>query len=620
MSGRRISAGLIVGVIALCLAVPAGAQEEPSHYEPTPESLAKHPVPRWFDDAKFGIFIHWGAYSVPAFAPVGPAGAGVPVAGYSEWYWFYQQHQGAPTWQHHLDGYGPNFLYDDFIPQFRAERFDPRAWVKLFEDVGAKYFVLTSKHHDGFALYPSAVTHRDAGELGPHRDLIGDLFAAARKYSDLHPGLYYSLPEWFTPLPHPSSANQNSPLFPGGPPTNAYTGATVPYTGQPPGKDYATDLAIPQMREIMDRYHPEILWCDLGSSDPTYYKSNETIAYYYNQAKVHNPAGVAINGRCGDSTTHADFSGTEYGFPIGAPAKKQEATQAMGTSFGYNAQETEGHYLKPADLIALLANNVSKGANLLLDIGPRADGTIPEPMTGRLEAMGDWLAINGESIYGSQPWTQPADTDNANVVFTVGKTGAFYMTALTWPGEELTINAPVPISDDSQIVLLGSDGTPLKYRREGGKLIVTMPAGGDQMAATQSRYAFVFRIAPPRFATPAVGQPAASPARKLLARLAVQVSARRLGPRAVRLTSTGRLRLPAGLTTKCRGAVTLRYAVGRRTLDTRCVALSRSCRFRSVARLRTSARRITVTVRFGGGAGLEPASTRRTVRWSTANS
>jgi alpha-L-fucosidase len=616
MSGGRIAAGLVAGLMALCAAAPAPAQDAPSHYEPTAESLAEHPLPHWYDDAKFGIFIHWGVYSVPAYAPVGPAGIGTPLVDYAEWYWRYQQQQGSATWEHHLDGYGPNFVYDDFIPQFRAERWDPRAWVKLFQDAGAKYFVLTSKHHDGFALYPSAVTHRNAMEMGPRRDLVGDLFAAARKYSDLHPGLYYSLPEWFNPLPIPPGTNgptTGPPLFGLGPPRNAYTGQEVPYTGQRPGKDYAADLAVPQMREIVDRYHPDVLWCDIGGN-PDYYRSNQTIAHYYNEAAVHNPDGVAVNGRCGDNGTHADFGGTEYGVPIGAPAKKQEATQAMGTSFGYNAQETEAHYLRPGDLIDLLINDVSKDTNLLLDIGPRADGTIPEPMTMRLKEIGDWLTINGESIYGSRPWTQPTDTDNSNVVFTVGKTGAFYMTALTWPGKELTVNAPVPLEDDSQIVLLGSDGTPLKDRREGGKLIVTMPAGGDQFAATQSRYAFVLRIAPPKFASPSVGQPRVSPTRALRARLALKVSSRRLGTRALRLTSTGQLRLPAGLTTTCSGAVTIRSAAGRNTLAKRRVPLSRTCRFRSATRLRTRVRRVTVSVRFAGSGGLEPATTRRTVR------
>jgi alpha-L-fucosidase len=616
LSGGRGAALLVAAVIALCAAAPV--QAAPTHYEATAESLAQHPLPQWFDDAKFGIFIHWGVYSIPAYAPVFPAGIGVPLIGYAEWYWRYQQQQGSATWEHHLDAYGPDVVYDQFIPHFRAEHWDPRAWVKLFQDAGAKYFVLTSKHHDGFALFPSSVSHRNAMEMGPRRDLVGDLFAAARKYSDLRPGLYYSLPEWFNPLPIPSGTNgptTGPPLFGLGPPHNAYTGEELPYTGQPPGEDYAADLVVPQMHEIIDRYHPDVLWCDIGGN-PDYYRTNQIIADYYNEAAAHNPDGVAVNARCGDNSTHADFGGTEYGVPIGAPASKQEATQAMGTSFGYNAQENEGHYLQPGELIDLLVNDVSKNTNLLLDVGPRADGTIPEPMTMRLEEIGDWLAINGESIYGSHTWSQPSDTDNSNLVFTVGKTGGFYMTALAWPGKELTVNAPVPVKDDSQIVLLGSDGTPLKWRREGGKLVVTMPARDDQFAATQSRYAFVFRIAPPQFASPSVGQPRFSPVRALKARLALKVAARRLGSRAVRLTSTGRLRLPAGVATTCGGAVTLRYAAGRTTLATRRVALSRSCRFRSATRLRTGARRVTVTLRFAGQRGLAPASARRTVRTS----
>jgi hypothetical protein len=140
-------------------------------YEPTRESLDTHPLPQWWRDAKFGIFIHWGVYAVPAYAL-----PGLPVLGYAEWYWAMQQIPGTPTWLHHLLTYGADVVYDDFIPRFRAERWDPSEWIRLFEDAGARYFVLTSKHHDGFLLWPSETTGRDAGDLGPQRDLIGELF------------------------------------------------------------------------------------------------------------------------------------------------------------------------------------------------------------------------------------------------------------------------------------------------------------------------------------------------------------------------------------------------------------------------------------------------------------
>jgi alpha-L-fucosidase len=142
----------------------------------------------------------------------------------------------------------------------------------------------------------------------------------------------------------------------------------------------------------------------------------------------------------------------------------------------------------------------------MLNVGPRADGTIPDVMSNRLEGMGRWLKINGQSIYRTTPWSQPSDDDNADVRFTVGKRGNFYVTALTWPGKELTVNANIPVPRNARITLLGSDGRALKYRRVDGKLVVTMPKGGDQLKATSSRHAFVLRIAgPPRSGTRQAG-------------------------------------------------------------------------------------------------------------------
>ncbi|HKN55791.1 MAG TPA: alpha-L-fucosidase, partial [Amycolatopsis sp.] len=157
-----------------------------------PDSLSTHRAPYWFCDAKFGIFIHWGVYSVPAWAPVGQE--------YAEWYWEHLEHKDDPTYAYHAAKYGENFVYDDFIPMFTAAKYDPRSWVKLFADAGAEYYVLTSKHHEGFSLWDSKVSGRNSVKLGPKRDLIRELFAASRQYTpQLRNGLYYSLPEWFNP-------------------------------------------------------------------------------------------------------------------------------------------------------------------------------------------------------------------------------------------------------------------------------------------------------------------------------------------------------------------------------------------------------------------------------------
>jgi alpha-L-fucosidase len=469
-------------------------------YEPTRESLDTHPLPQWWRDAKFGIFIHWGVYAVPAYAL-----PGLPFIGYAEWYWAMQQIPGTPTWLHHLLTYGADVVYDDFIPRFRAERWDPSEWIRLFEDAGARYFVLTSKHHDGFLLWPSETTGRDAGDLGPQRDLIGELFAAAEG-SRVRPGLYYSLPEWFNPAPKkitlsPEKAltnqtqlvNEAINLVAFGPKQarNAYTQLPVPYTGQAPVDDYAAGVVVPQIEELVHRYHPWILWCDIGG-DSTYFQSNRWIADYYNDSAAARPEGVVVNDRCGDDTTHADFDTNEYDFFTGpGTAPVTEDTRGMGSSFGYNAQETDADLSSVDELVDALVDSVSKGRNLLLNIGPRADGTIPVEMQDRLRGIGAWLAINGEAIYGSHAWIKNAEND---LRFTVGADGTFYVIALSWPGQELTIESPVPLCSSAVITLLGSNGQPLAYRREGSKLVVTLPAGGDQRLATRSENAFVLRI------------------------------------------------------------------------------------------------------------------------------
>ena len=209
-------------------------------YQPTEASLSGHQAPYWFNGAKFGIFIHWGVYSVPAWAPVGKQ--------YAEWYWDQMQDPNNPTYAHHRATYGEDFAYDDFIPRFTAEKFDPRAWVELFRDAGAQYHVLTSKHHEGFALWDTKVSDRNAVKMGPKRDLIKELFEASRRYTpELHRGLYFSMPEWFNP---------DNPWM-GHAPRNPYTLEPVPYTGYTSGKDYVRDYQAPQMLELVHGYDPE---------------------------------------------------------------------------------------------------------------------------------------------------------------------------------------------------------------------------------------------------------------------------------------------------------------------------------------------------------------------------
>jgi alpha-L-fucosidase len=453
-------------------------------YTPDPESLATHSTPEWFNDAKLGFFIHWGPYSVPAFAPPDGGGARDGSDVYAEWYWYEMNHPGSPTSVHHAETYGEDFAYDRFIEQWRAERFDPREWLDLFTEGGAKYFVLVSKHHDGVALWDSRTTDRDTVALGPRRDFVRELFDAAEDFP-LKTGLYYSLAEWYHPAGGWDPPEHSLEVGP----TNPYTGEPVPYTGYQPVADDVMDHQYPQMRELVDNFDPDIFWCDIGEHVPN--NSLDLMAYYYNQAKNRrHPKEVAVNDRCGPDVN--DFVTREYRNQPTIDPNKWEATRGIGQSFGYNAEEDVSDYLSDEELIRSFVDTVSKNGNLLLNIGPRADGSIPEIQADRVRALGDWLDVNGEAIYGSTYWRQADDAkSNVPVRYTV-QDDAIYATALEWPGERLTLSGDLPLRNSTPITLLGTDGEPLEWHRDDGVVTIEMPRKGR--AATRSEHAYTFKI------------------------------------------------------------------------------------------------------------------------------
>jgi alpha-L-fucosidase len=481
LTGAAVGAGGLLAYPALArsrsaaavAAIPgraAAGRGTTGPYQPTVESLSTHPLPQWYQDAKFGIFIHWGIYSVPAWAPVGQE--------YAEWYWHNMDNKSDPTYAHELSLYGPDATYDQFIPQFTASKFDPKVWVQLFERAGAKYFVQVTKHHEGFALFQTSVSHRASVYMGPGRDLVQELFDAAKQYApSLKRGTYYSLPEWYNPA-YPGDGGS----FPGGGPTQYVTGAPIPYTGYIPVNDYVNDFQVPQMLELINQYDTDILWGDIGGPN----NSLPVIAYFYNHALNRpQPKEVVVNNRMGVDVW--DFTTPEYASNFTLNPDKWEACQGIDPfSFGYNAATPDSAYFTAETLVQRLVDIVSKNGNFLLDIGPRADGTIPQVMADRLTEIGDWLRINGDAIYGSAYWIQATD---GNVRFTVTP-GKFNMISLGWPGDQLVISAPVPTTADSKIRLLGSDGPPLQWTQSNGKLVITMPPAGQ--AATRSQYAYTF--------------------------------------------------------------------------------------------------------------------------------
>jgi alpha-L-fucosidase len=364
-------------------------------YEPTWESLDARPNPQWFEDAKFGIFIHWGVYSVPSWGPKDR---------YSEWYWHDMMDKKGETWAFHEKTYGEKFQYQDFAPMFKAEMYDPELWADIFKRSGAKYVVLTSKHHEGFSLWPDDSNWNwNARDIGPHRDLLGDLTEAVRA-AGLRMGYYYSLYEWFNPI-YKSDVQR-----------------------------YVDEYMIPQLKGLVEKYKPDLVWPDGEWDHPdTTWRSTEFLAWLFNESSA--PKDVAINDRWGKGTrsVHGGFATPEYQHrPTGPLMEKGlfEECQGMGKSFGYNRNENADNYRSAADLLHLLIDTVSRGGNLLLDIGPTADGRIPEIMQQRLLEMGVWLDVNGEAIYETTNWADAPEMDK--VRFTQ-KTTLYMLSA--WNGQ-----------------------------------------------------------------------------------------------------------------------------------------------------------------------------------------
>lgn len=445
-------------------------------YEANWESLDKRPVPEWFENAKFGVFIHWGPYSVPAWSPKGT---------YSEWYQYWLQSKklfgngdfkGDEVYQYHIETYGEDFPYYKFGEMFTADLFEPDEWARLFEKAGAKYIVLTSKHHDGFTLWPNEQAN-DRGfawnsmEVGSNRDLVGELTEAVRKTS-VKMGLYYSLFEWY----HPWWQNDK--------------------------ERFVSEHYLPQVKDLVQNYKPDILWTDgEWELEGEKWKSEEFLAWLYNESAVRD--NILVNDRWGKGLRqkHGGYYTTEY--EAGKVFDKPwEECRGMGFSFGYNQNEDAQDYNSTRALILMLADVVSNGGNLLLDIGPDARGNIPPIMQERLLEMGEWLEINGEAIYGTRKWKRSVQWSEGDrkIDHEKGYLGGDYILRqtidptpgkavkelfFTQNGEVLYAISPkfpkgqflikgVKASANTSVKLLGVDGE-LDYIQKGDDLLIKVP-------------------------------------------------------------------------------------------------------------------------------------------------
>lgn len=362
-------------------------------YSDTWESLCAYQVPSWYKAAKFGIFIHWGLFSVPAYA--------------NEWYTRNMYMQGTREFEHHVKTYGPHkdFGLKDFIPMFKGEHFDPDAWTALFKEAGAQYVVPVAEHHDGFQMYRSSISHWNAAEMGPQRDVLGEL-----KKSFEESGLTFGASShriehwWFLGHGKEFESDIHEPLKRGDfywPSMKEPEDQFDIFSQPAPSEEYMQDW-LARTCEIVDRFHPHVLYFDWWiqhSALRPYLK--KAAAYYYNCMAEQGESGV-INYKHDAFLFGTAVPDVERGqFADVKPYTWQTDTSIGFDSWGYT---TDNRYKKAQDILCDLVDIVSKNGNMLLNIGPKSDGTITMEEQDVLRSIGKWLKINGEAIYGSSTY------------------------------------------------------------------------------------------------------------------------------------------------------------------------------------------------------------------------
>jgi len=463
-------------------ATPASVPAGP--FKPTWESLETCKVPEWYKDAKFGIFIHWGVYSVPAFG--------------SEWYPRQMYQQGSGEFKHHVETYGPQskFGYKDFIPMFKAQKFDAKQWADLFKKAGAKYVVPVAEHHDGFAMYNSSLTKWCAGKMGPKRDIIGELAKAVRK-----DGMIFGLSShraehwWFLNGGMAFDSDVQD--------ANYYDFYGPAQPEQDPSNAYMDDW-LARCQELVDKYHPQIFWFDwwIGRSSFKPYLQ-QFAAYYFNRGAEWKK-GVAINYKNDAFPDKVGVLDLERGGLGGIrDSLWQTDTSVAKNSWGYTAHQD---YKKSDQIVYNLIDIVSKNGVLLLNIGPKSDGTIPDPEQKMLLDIGKWLGVNGEAIYGTRAWNIYGEgpqkigggsfSDSAEYQFSAKdfrfttKPNTVYAIVLAWPADGKLVVRSLPKSTAGTVTsvsLLGYKGK-LQWTQDDSGLTVTLPA------AKPCEYAYSLKI------------------------------------------------------------------------------------------------------------------------------
>lgn len=458
-------------------------------WKPTPESIDSHQAPEWFKDAKFGMFIDWGLWSVAGWALKKEK-----KAMYPDWYEFRLDTDSAFI-EYHQKNWGKDFERDDFIPLFTADKYQPQRLVDIAQEAGMKYIVPFCKHHSGFCLWPSSFTHRDAKDMGPGKDLIRPLVDACNK-KGLKFGFYFSVEEWEYPLIGDDGKLQYRVW---GEKTKSYSAdLEKKASGKIAVENFITDYLVPQATEFIDNYDPDILWYDGDwESDVKELQTYDITSYFYNKAEGRKE--VAVNDRYGNEdgirlrSRRGDFFTDEYG------DREKEARQSIhaweecrgiSQSFGYNWQDTDENVISSKKFIDMFVDIVAQGGNLLLIVNLDGQGALPEVQKNRLKDIGEWLNVNGEGIYATRPNTLGLDS---TVAYTSSKDGQYvYAIMKEWPGQKLHFKG-LEVEKRSKIEMLGYDKN-LEWINKDGEITVEFPASLQNEGNRPCEHAWVLKI------------------------------------------------------------------------------------------------------------------------------
>lgn len=388
-------------------------------FQPNWESLDTRKLPQWYDDAKFGVFMHWGVYSVPAFA--------------SEWFWWHWEGEHKSEYQRYMRDNYPTLSYQDLAPKLTAKNLDTDRWARLVEESGAKYFLFTSKHHEGFTHWKSEESWNwNSVDIGPKRDILDELKTS---FADTNVtfGLYFSLYEWFNPWYRRDKRNDFR--------TQEFVHKKIRH----------------QLNDIVTRYEPLYIWSDGDwEADSDYWNSTQFLAWLYNDSPIKDE--VVVNDRWGvdANCVHGDVKTCKDRYNPGKkpPFKWENAMTIDKKSWGYREEATAESYISTQKLVETLIETVSCGGNIVMNIGPTADGRIIPIFEERLKEIGKWLKINGDAIYSTRPWRVQKESSAWKTWYTK-KGSKVYALMCRWPKSKyLKLHSP-EVTPTTKVRLLG---------------------------------------------------------------------------------------------------------------------------------------------------------------------